>query len=344
MAATGELHLIVPGVCGPLADTETLKSSTAVKDWTGLLSRAHCRSSSSNIHEVIASLFNLSIAGDFPSAALSLLANDQYDPAMSYMCADPVHLQADLDSAILTSSVDLDIMENESAALCEALNQHFFQDGLRFIRLGKDDWIVASKDEIQVSTTPLSEATGRNVNFILPKDRDATSWKQVLTEAQMLMHTHDVNEQREKQGRQPVNSLWFHGSGKLPVTSACRVSSVCSNKDIFKGLARYVQCEYLPQTASVDEYLAYLTAGSHSINVLHLADMEHLVNYTDVTPWLDTLANVVEHWIYPLIKAANRNNFRVVLYPCNEKQYQFSRFDALKFWRQHKIEKHVNSY
>ena len=80
------------------------------------------------------------------------------------------------------------------------------------------------------------------------------------------------------------------------------------------------------------------------VNVLHLSALTHPVNYSDVNIWLSELKAVLNHWVYPLITMASKNNIKLVLYPCNERQYQFSKYDALKFWRQDKLEQHINAY
>ncbi len=356
MPACSELHLIVPGLCGPLAETQSVKNSAVLKKWINTLSRASCCSSPGSVNDVLVSIFNLKIKTDFPSAALTLLANDMHDASRFYMHADPVHLQADMDHAVLTSSEDLNISNNESKLLCETLNQHFNQDGLRFIALQNDQWIVLTEKEIHLNTTPLVEAVGRNINFLLPEGEHSSRWKQLLTEAQMLMFAHDVNTSRENNGFMSINSLWFHGSGELPETLdithgsvasevGSDVSSVCSNQDMLKGLAKLVSSDYLTLPDTANEYARHLLAyKKHSVNVLHLAEIEHLVNYTDVSLWLDKLTELVEYWIYPLLKVANKNNIKVILYPCNKKQYHFSKYDSLKFWQQGKLEQHVNSY
>ncbi len=350
--SASELHLIVPGLCGPLAETQSVKNSPVLKKWINTLSRAGSCSSPGSVNDVLVSIFNLKIKTDFPSAALTLLANDMYEVSTFYMHADPVHLRADMDHAVLTSSKDLDISNNESKVLCETLNQHFNQDGLRFIALQNDQWFVLAEKEIHLSTTPLVEAVGRNVNFILPEGEHATRWKQLLTEAQMLMFAHEVNVTRENNGFMSVNSLWFHGSGELPETLdnahgrvVSEVSSVCSNQDVLKGLAKLVSSDYLTLPDTANEYARHLLAyKKNSIHVLHLSKIEHLVNYTDVSLWLDKLTELVDRWIYPLLKVANKNNIKVILYPCNKKQYHFSKYDYLKFWQQGKLQQHVDSY
>ena len=348
-----ELHLIVPGLSGPLAETQSVKNSVVLKKWINTLSRASCCSSPANVNDVLVSVFNLKIKTDFPSAALTLLANDMYDASNFYMHADPVHLRADMDHAVLTSSEDLNISNNESTVLCEALNQHFNQDGLRFISLHNDQWFVETNKTIDMTTTPLVESVGRNVNFILPKGEHSTHWKKLLTEVQMLMFAHDINVKRENLGHLSINSLWFHGSGELPGVMddeldrghRSNVSSVCSNQGALKGIAKLINSDYLTVPGTANEYASHLLADKNtSVNVLHLSEIEHLVNYTDVSLWLDKLTELLEHWIYPLLKVAYKNNIKVILYPCNNKQYQFSKYDFLKLWQQGTLEQHVNRY
>jgi hypothetical protein len=347
MQDDSELHIVVPGICGPLAETQSLNSSHVIDRLVKLLSKSHCLPSQGNTNDVIASIFKFKFKfeSNFPSATLTLMANDMYDPVMFYMHADPVHLQADMDQAVLTSSADLNITDSESAALCEMLNQHFNQDGLSFLSLNKNQWFVSSNNKITMKTTTLVDTIGRNINFILPDGEDAVRWNQILTEAQMLMHSHELNVSRENSGLMSINSLWFHGSGELTDLTNDKITNVCSNHDMLKGLASFIKCDYLKVPDSVNEYADYLlSCKDGSVNMLHLAELEHLVNYTDVGPWLNQLTESLDCWIYPLLKFANKNNIKVTLYPCNEKKYQFSRYDSLKFWRKDKLEKHVNSY
>jgi len=350
MQGRSELHIVVPGLCGPLAETQSLQHSHVLKKWIKFLSKSQDVSSAGNVNDVIVSIFNLTIEGDFPSAALTQLANDQYDESRHYMFADPVHLQADMDHAILTSNEDLNVNAEEAALLCDSLNRHFNQDGLDFIALQNKQWLVSTTDKIQLNTTPLVEAVGRNVNFILPGGEGATHWKKILTEAQMLMHSHELNAAREKASKPSINSLWFHGSGNLPASHKHEagkenVSSICSNQAMLNGLAKHVNCDYLMLPDLASDYIEYLLANANnSVNVLHLSDLEHLVNYTNVDPWLGKLNALLEHWIYPVLKVANNKKIKVTLYPCNKKQYHFSKYDFLKFWRQAKLEQYVNSY
>ena len=369
MKTNAEIHLVIPGVCGPVAELRTLQSSNAIKKWIAILSKAALSKTAlakatdlsadgslpqESSYDVLSAITGLQCDNDFPSAAFTLLARDENnDTSRNYMYADPVHLQADLDHAILTSSVDLNISESESVDLCTTLNEHFEQDGLNFERLNKDEWLLSSPNKIEMTTTPLSQAVARNVNFILPKGKGSDYWKKILTEAQMLMYSSDVNSYRESIGEQSINSLWFHGAGELPelnktlkegVTNT-NVSSICSNNVMLKGLAKHIRSDYISMPPSANNYIDYLLSKHRGkTSLFHLAELEHLINYTDSNIWLEKLTELLEKWIYPLIALAGKNNIKLVLYPCDNKQYHFSKYDGMKFWRKAQLDNYISTY
>lgn len=347
--AAGLLHIIAPGISGPLADVSSLKDKVTLQRWVKVLSRARRQESATSMHALLVELFALSCDSDFPSAALSALAQTKYDGSLFYLCADPVHLQADMDHALLTSSADLSITEQQADRLCAALNTHFQQDGMHFSQLDKDRWLLAcsaqeERDITSILTTCLSDAVGRNINFILPQGEAASYWKQVLTEAQMLLHAHTVNDQRENSGQSSINSLWFHGAGDLPQTGQHRIASICSDDLMMQGLASHVRCDHFALPESVEAYADLLLQQGSDERVLHLPMLEHLVNYSDVDVWCEGLQKLLDNWIYPLQNMANRLNIQVRLYPCNGSQYCFSRLDALRLWRRQHLAKHISSY
>jgi hypothetical protein len=358
MSAVTELHIIVPGICGPLAETQSLHENNTIKDWVKRLSKAKCQVASASFYDVISDIFGFDKKSDFPAAMFELSATGEYQSDLSYMCADPVHLQADMDHAILSAGEDISISDDESAELCDLLDRHFSQDGIRFIYRDRCSWLLSSTSDITLSTTPLFDAVGRNVNFLLPQGDSSAYWKQVLTEAQMLLFSHHINADREQRGLPSINSLWLYGSGKLSTASACGVSSVAGDDDMLRGLASHVQCRYfnLPDSAAV--YMESLrkkagpgtelnedtSIGDGSVNVLLLSDLLQLTNYADISLWSKHLEGILNGWIYPLLMLAKKQKVSIFLYPCNGKRYRFSRYDDLRFWRKDKIEQHISSY
>ena len=366
---TSEIHVIAPGICGPLCEIESLNQSDTVRQWVQRLCRSEEQVSYDNQDDAVIGIFDLETGGgDLPSAALLMKANHRYADERYYIQAAPVHLEADLDHAVLTPAADISISENEAAALCEALNRHFAEDGLSFDMLSKDQWVVSSSDEILVSTTSLSEAIGRNINFLLPYGETSGYWKKILTEAQMLMYSHDVNSRRNDSGLMTINSLWFYGAGRLPglqekgsqetAAEKSEELTISSRDDMFKGIAAAIGCEF-QQSESVESFIDYIRSTDHSgfgkrklghgnagnlKHVLHLSDLEHVVNYTDVMPWTQCLEVLLVQWIYPLMSYATQQGMHMVLYPCNGKQYRFSKHDRWKFWRRCELSGFIHSF
>ena len=102
MTTVSELHLIIPGACGPLAEVESLQNNHVLQRWIKTLSRTQAVASAESLHDVIKSVFELSPEGDLPTAALTMSADQMFDKTLNYLHADPVHLRADLDHAVLT--------------------------------------------------------------------------------------------------------------------------------------------------------------------------------------------------------------------------------------------------
>ncbi|HEB82620.1 MAG TPA: hypothetical protein ENJ11_07145 [Gammaproteobacteria bacterium] len=345
MSKKQELHVIVPGLCGPLAEIPSTRKQPQLQRWVNTLARAVCAPSGKDFYSVLNTVFSLGISGEFPSARFTLLGTQDIRPGYYYLHADPVYLRADIDHAVLTSSNDFELSEDEASAFCEILNKHFAEDSLRFFYSDHRHWFVESKQAVSLTTTPLSYAVARNINLLLPQGEDATRWKQILNESQMLLFSHPLNAQRESRGQVPVNSLWFHGSGSLPPATNADIATVCSNDRLLQGIAMHTGADSvaLPDIASA--YMAQLSqqeaAGQH---VLHLSALEHCANYTDISLWLQALDLLLDEWFYPLLAQASKNRSDIMLYPCNGRCYRFDGRERYRFWRRGRVEEHLSAF
>lgn len=335
--------ILAPGLCGPLAETESLETINALNSWAACLSRAQVEASSADEYEFFTELLQLEIASDFPTAALTALSNHVYQQGKSYLFADPVHLEADLDHAILGSAADLCITDAETQALCEALNNHFRDDGIRIFPLDNQQWLVESDLPVDMSTTTISNAIGRNVNFLLPEGKGSGTWKHYMTEVQMLMHSHHVNQARENQGLQIINSIWFHGTGVLPGKKTGSSLWLYGAKNYLKGLADHTANGYSPLPENARALMESIRQHD-GLSVLVLDELEQLTNYTETGIWCEQLMSLADQWLLPLINSCTQNNIDISVIPCNGKRYNFSKYDRLKFWRGKNIRQHLSTF
>src|SRR5258707_572711 len=166
---------------------------------------------------------------DWPVAPYTLLADGRAPGPHYWMRADPVHLQVGRDSLVLADSAAFEVSRAESEALVAALNRHFGQtmllDPLRPAR-----WYVRLDKAPDMQTTPAAAARGAAIDEKLPAGPDAMRFHALMNEAQMLLHEHPVNAEREARGEPALNSIWFWGGGVIDAERARPFSMVFSDE------------------------------------------------------------------------------------------------------------------
>lgn len=131
------------------------------------------------------------------------------------VCADPVHLQLDRDTAKLLPTEMLDLCEKDAQSLLRDINLFLRADNMELICRQGNGWCLCGMDASQLDSYPPSFLANRNASAFLPAGDESKQWRRLMTELQMFLHAHPVNEQREQSGKLPVNSLWFWGGGAL---------------------------------------------------------------------------------------------------------------------------------
>lgn len=336
------LDLVVPGLCGPLPGLDALQINPALLSLTRLLARADkFPSKQKGFYPELAALFGIQPLLAVPSAALSLLGLEHELGDGTWFHADPVHLQANMDHAILRDSTSLDLSADEAAALVKEVNDHFSEDGIRLIATDKNHWFLNINGHADIETTALHDVIGCNINFYMPKGDDKKFWQKFLNEVQMLFHMSDVNQQREKSGLLPVNSLWLWGGGELPEIGMSFKQDVYASHMLAKGLAIIHDAKYCPVN-EIEPLFEMIDEKKPSLVVLD--DVFTLVCYGDVSAWQQALDALYEQWIEPLVSHCMRRKVSVRLHPCNGVNYLISPSNKYRFFRKANIRDHINTY
>ena len=190
----------------------------------------------------------------------------QFESAGMYaaplLCADPVHLHSGSDSVVYDPQ-PLQLTRLETESLLATLNQHLQQDNLLLTAFHPDRWYLSVLDkqaELPAAipqTTPLTTLAQNSILAALPVGTGSQYWRRLFDELQMLLHCHEVNQERQQRGQKTVNALWFWGEGEpqpAPDTSK-QVTRFHGGGFAVEVLANYVQAEYsaLPKpTLTVD--------------------------------------------------------------------------------------------
>ena len=127
-----------------------------------------------------------------------------------------VYLQADMQDALIHPIQKSDDFESELSLLINDLGVIFkvdldiesVADNLFLMRL--------KKIEVPRHYPHILSVLGKTANPYFEQTRECLPWYRLVNEMQMFLHQHDVNQERLKIGRLPVNSLWFWGAGEMP--------------------------------------------------------------------------------------------------------------------------------
>jgi hypothetical protein len=135
--------------------------------------------------------------------------------AGAWLRADPVHVALGRDDVALTSPATLDLTAEESRALSTAINAHFAQDGYALHVAAPQRWLLSCPRALPLDTTDPWAATDVPQRYVAPTGEGVRALRQWWNEAQMVLHSHPINAEREARGAKPVNSVWPWASGPL---------------------------------------------------------------------------------------------------------------------------------
>lgn len=201
------LHLYLPGILTESAALRAVEQQLALPALRRLLGRAGCsRLPAAPATDFLCERFGVAAIAPLRATADGLDAREGY-----WLCADPVHLEMQPSRVLLYPEVNC--TADEAQTLCAALNAHFEANGLRFHAPHPARWYVQCATEQALHTISLDEAAWQDAKTLPPQGRDALRWRKILTEVQMLLHAHPLNQQRATAGRHPLNSLWLWGGG-----------------------------------------------------------------------------------------------------------------------------------
>lgn len=218
-----------------------------------LLSRARSASLAGGVEQRLLHHFNMQANGGWNIVAPVMALGDGLSvSAGSWLCADPVCLEAHQDSLYLVEQPVL--QEEEWSDLAAMIDQTYAGDDLRFHVTSPRRAYLVLPAPLDVSTTPTEHGLGWNLAEIIPRGRDAMKLQRLMTEFQMLLHASKLNSRREGEGRRPVSGLWLWGGGECPAPSAhVPWRHVVSQDALCAGLARLHGVDPLRQKVALDE-------------------------------------------------------------------------------------------
>lgn len=159
--------------------------------------------------------------------------------------ANTVTLTGDtVESSVMTDYSAGEIPSEESRILIADLAKELCRDGLElYPGVSYRHCLVLRDAEDGAELTPPHDIPGRPVAEYLPKGTNADLLRGLMEHSYDFLRRHPLNAQREQEGKNPANCLWFWGEGRKPQLASFTEKygiqgGVISAVDLIHGIGR----------------------------------------------------------------------------------------------------------
>ena len=241
----------------------------------------------------------------------------------------PAHIHIARDHLVLTDIRQIGLSDAESRELFDAALPLFAEAGRELVYGDAGTWFLRADDwQGLLSSTP--DATcGHNIDIWMPKGNGDQAWRKLQNEVQMLWFAHPLNERREMQGRQTVNSLWLWG-GATAQPSAPGQREVFNLPDGFAGLGQYAKAAH----AGVG--ITEVIAARPEHGLLTLSQLIQPALTGEWSEWLQQLQTLESTCFAPLLQAMQQRRLDslslIVTDSGHALEMSTTRLSLKKFW------------
>ncbi len=220
-----------------------------------------------------------------PAAALCWCGEGGVPRSGTWMQIELVHFAAGMNDVhiVIPDKVNDEHVQHLMAALQPLLSLAGFE--LRCSAAGH--WYVWCEELLEVHTHAIRSGMTTASYDVLPSGKDAPQVRRLLTEIQMLLHPHPLNQQREQDGLLSLNAVWFSGAGLPMLAMSSTRQRIMSDQPYVQGLCSQLNVSCWPVPLNAAELLR-----------LRDDDMVLVIDGVDL-PQLD------KHWLQPLLNAVN---------------------------------------
>lgn len=302
-----------------------------------LLSRADRVSATDVIkHDFLDDYSNEQLTGSthplasWPLAQWRLAIDDEMLKAESdyWLCADPVYIHPDRSQALLYAHEELDVQPEEAQALAELINEHYKDEAWQLHVGSSQRWYIKLDQQANLKTSTLQQAKGKNIFDYLPSGEDSRYWQQCMNEIQMLLHSSDVSQQREAQGKMPINSLWFWGHGLPVVQDKLPWQQIFSDDAVISGFALCGGSKI----GNIPESINNLDTNSDA-TLIYYDKLKSLLQQQDFYGWLNELQALEDNWFAPLLEQVKKQGMELTVVLDDNEAYYLTARHLKRWWR-----------
>jgi len=241
----------------------------------------------------------------------------------------PAHIHIARDHLVLTDIRQIGLSEADSRELFDAAAPLFAEVGRALVYGNANTWFLRADDWLGLLSSTPDAACGHNIDIWMPKGNGDQAWRKLQNEVQMLWFAHPLNQRREMQGLQTVNSLWlWGGAAALPPPPGQR--DVFNLPDGFNGLSQYAK------TAHADAGIANVIAIKPEHGLLTLDQLIQPALTGEWSSWLQQLQTLENTCFAPLLQAMQQRQLDslslIVTDNAHMLEFTATRLSLKKFW------------
>ena len=268
------------------------------------------------------------------AAGPSRISLSAVEPQRGYTAwlATPVHLIAGLTNLHFDRRGILRLPSEDLFTFAEDFNRTFGDPDLHLEPLPNGEFLLRGPAAWSAVTTEPARALVSDLETSLPKGNAATALKRLGAELEMWLHSHPLNDARQRRGERTVSTLWLWGGGaleSLQPSNAPPTDLACGTDPYLAGLW-YLQGA--PTHALPDRFGDLLSDPKP----------ERAVLVPEITPLLQTnpnwtvfeaLVDLDRLCLSPALAALHARSLETIILIANDLEVRLSPGNRLKFWR-----------
>jgi hypothetical protein len=242
------------------------------------------------------------------------------DPRCSYWLATPVHFLAGLDTLRLHPAGLLSTTLEEQCALSADFEQVFQGSGWMLRVTERRELLLDGPPAAGISCLDPARFLGRAVREGVPQGVGAPALRRLMSEIEMWLHEHPLNELRIAVGKLPISGLWLWGGGNAIEPAPHALPPLFGTDLAIESLWRLAGAPRQPLPAQFSA-LADVRVGGAVV----IAEVP-----SGTGP--EVLQQIERDWIAPLLAHALNGGSAATLL-CADKRFTLNRRARWRFWR-----------
>lgn len=325
-----ELTLYLPGLIGPFLrfPDEPLASLPAL--YRLLIHAKRRRITARSYTHRLAELFDLSNDKPLPAAAITRLVDETSRPEGYWLRADPIYLELKDTDYVVHSGERLALSQQDALILASIIQPLFQEHSLQLEVPHPGRWYVRLNKACNTIFHPIDCVNGITPGDYYPQGEQGRIFRSLFEDIQSVLEESELNQQRQEQGKQSINGVWFWGAGILPDVLIRQWSRVYNDDPLVKGLCLLSATE----DKNLDEYDKLMQEIQPGEKVLLIdSRLDGLEKHQRYYDWQQQLQLLEELYLDRFLPALRHTAVQSITLIDNHYSFQLHASDLYKLWR-----------